>query len=66
MAVGDNRGMTPPEALTEANPQKARSGLNRVWHATGYSLEGLRAGWQEPAFRQEGCENRKKQVTDDP
>jgi uncharacterized RDD family membrane protein YckC len=35
------------------NPQKARTGLNRVWHATGYSLEGLRAGWGETAFRQE-------------
>ena len=36
-----------------ANPQKARTGLSRVWHAFGYSLEGLRAGWGEPAFRQE-------------
>lgn len=36
-----------------ANPQKARKGLNRVWHATGYSIAGLRAGWGEPAFRQE-------------
>ncbi len=36
-----------------ANPQKARRGLNRVWHALGYSLQGLRAGWQETAFRQE-------------
>ena len=24
-----------------------------MWHATGYSLEGLRAGWHETAFRQE-------------
>ena len=36
-----------------ANPQKTRTGLNRVWHATGYSLAGLRAGWGETAFRQE-------------
>lgn len=36
-----------------ANPQKARKGLSRVWHATGYSLAGLRAGWGETAFRQE-------------
>ena len=36
-----------------ANPQKARTGLNRVWHAAGYSLAGLRAGWGETAFRQE-------------
>jgi diacylglycerol kinase (ATP) len=46
---------TPPEALpTEpANAQKMRSGLDRVWHAFGYSLAGLRAGWGETAFRQE-------------
>lgn len=36
-----------------ANPQKTRRGLSRVWHATGYSLAGLRAGWNETAFRQE-------------
>lgn len=35
------------------NPQKQRRGLNRIWHAWGYSLEGLRAGWGETAFRQE-------------
>ena len=35
------------------NPQKQRRGLWRIWHATGYSLEGLRAGWHEPAFRLE-------------
>jgi len=33
--------------------QKQRRGLNRVWHAFGYSLAGLRAGWGETAFRQE-------------
>lgn len=37
----------------EANPQKSRKGLSRVWHAFGYSLAGLRAGWHETAFRQE-------------
>ncbi|ART50163.1 diacylglycerol kinase [Acidovorax carolinensis] len=42
-----------PSPHAPANPQKARSGLNRIWHATGYSLEGLRAGWNEKAFRQE-------------
>ena len=36
-----------------ANPQKSRTGLNRIWHAAGYSVEGLRAGWHETAFRQE-------------
>ena len=35
------------------NPQKDRRGLNRIWHAAGYSLAGLRAGWHETAFRQE-------------
>ncbi|NPC54448.1 diacylglycerol kinase [Caenimonas soli] len=44
---------TPPEALPEANPQKLRTGFSRIWHATGYSLAGLRAGWSETAFRQE-------------
>ena len=37
----------------EVNPQKGRSGLTRVAHATLISLQGLRAGWSEPAFRQE-------------
>jgi diacylglycerol kinase (ATP) len=35
------------------NPQKERRGLSRLWHATGYSLAGLKAGWGETAFRQE-------------
>lgn len=38
---------------TPVNPQKERTGLNRVWHAFGYSLAGIRAGWGETAFRQE-------------
>ncbi len=42
-----------PAATPPANPQKDRKGLNRVWHAFGYSVAGLRAGWQETAFRQE-------------
>lgn len=37
----------------ETNPQKSRTGLHRIWHAAGYSLAGLRAGWHEKAFRQE-------------
>ncbi len=54
MAVGDNREMSsPPEVLTPANQQKFRTGFSRVWHAAGYSLAGLRAGWSETAFRQE-------------
>jgi diacylglycerol kinase (ATP) len=36
-----------------ANLQKTRKGLSRMWHATGYSLAGLKAGWFETAFRQE-------------
>ncbi|MDA7416223.1 diacylglycerol kinase [Xenophilus arseniciresistens] len=40
-------------AQDPVNPQKSRTGLNRLWHATGYSLNGLRAGWGEPAFRLE-------------
>ena len=35
------------------NPQKDRKGLDRVWHAAGYSVAGLRDGWHETAFRQE-------------
>ncbi len=35
------------------NPQKARKGFERIFHATLISLQGLRAGWSEPAFRQE-------------
>ena len=38
---------------SSANPQKARTGLSRIWHAAGYSIAGLRAGWGEKAFRQE-------------
>ena len=46
-----------PESLHEApvNAQKRRTGFNRLWHATGYSLAGLRAGWSEAAFRLEAC-----------
>jgi diacylglycerol kinase (ATP) len=56
--VGDNQGMssTPEDAFHEVvNPQKARTGFNRLWHATGYSIAGLRAGWGEAAFRLEAC-----------
>lgn len=44
---------TPPEAASAVNPQKSRTGLNRILHAGGYSIQGLRAGWGETAFRQE-------------
>lgn len=47
----------PPMSLPPASPHphKRRTGLNRLWHATGYSVAGLRAGWGEKAFRQELC-----------
>ena len=45
------RPIAPAES--PVNPQKGRKGLNRVWHALGYSVAGLRAGWYETAFRQE-------------
>jgi diacylglycerol kinase (ATP) len=36
------------------NPHKVRTGIDRVIHATGYSIDGLRAAYQgESAFRQE-------------
>ena len=35
------------------NAQKLRTGMHRITHAFGYSLAGLRAGWNETAFRQE-------------
>ena len=39
--------------LKPTNPQKQRHGFSRIWHAIGFALSGLRAGWDEPAFRQE-------------
>jgi diacylglycerol kinase (ATP) len=54
-ALRDNRPMsTPPESfVSPAEQQKLRTGLDRVRHAAGFSLAGLRAGWGETAFRQE-------------
>ena len=46
-----NHGQAPGEEPVDA--QKNRRGLTRVWHAFGYSLAGLKAGWYETAFRQE-------------
>eukprot|EP01031_Cornospumella_fuschlensis_P053058 gene53058-64813_t len=45
--------MSSPPHPTDVNPQKRRTGLSRIVHAGGYSMEGLRAGWHETAFRQE-------------
>lgn len=35
------------------SPPPKRRGLMRLLYALRYSLDGLRAGWREPAFRQE-------------
>jgi diacylglycerol kinase (ATP) len=43
----------PSPTSPEVNPQKSRKGLNRILHAGHYSIQGLLAGWQETAFRQE-------------
>jgi len=53
--LGDNALMSssPPKFISPAEQQKLRTGLDRVWHAAGFSLAGLRAGWGETAFRQE-------------
>jgi diacylglycerol kinase (ATP) len=59
MPIVDNRGMQNPNDTinanvnSEVNPQKSRTGLNRILHAGGYSIQGLKAGWGETAFRQE-------------
>jgi diacylglycerol kinase (ATP) len=45
---------SPPDSfVSPAEQQKLRSGLDRIRHAAGFSLAGLRAGWGETAFRQE-------------
>lgn len=44
---------SPPDTVSPAAQQKLRTGLDRIWHAAGFSLAGLRAGWNETAFRQE-------------
>ncbi|MEH0165184.1 diacylglycerol kinase [Paucibacter sp. JuS9] len=37
-----------------SNPHKGRTGIDRIIHAAGYSMEGLRAAYTgESAFRQE-------------
>lgn len=45
--------MNQPQAQNPVNPQKSRRGLDRVWHAFFFSMAGFKAGWSEPAFRQE-------------
>lgn len=43
----------PSQALPDAQAQKQRLGLTRLWHAAGHSLCGLRFAWSEAAFRLE-------------
>lgn len=50
MPLPPSSSPTPHES---PQAQKQRRGLSRLWHALGYSLAGLRAGWHETAFRQE-------------
>lgn len=45
--------MSTQEQHEPVDAQKRRTGLTRMTHAFGYSLDGLRAGWGETAFRQE-------------
>lgn len=45
--------MPPENPPPFVNAQKGRRGLARVWHATAYSIAGLRAGWAQSAFRTE-------------
>ena len=46
--------MSPQQpAVSPADQQKLRTGLDRVWHAAGFSIAGLIAGWGETAFRTE-------------
>ena len=45
----------PDPTLPHLDPvtQQKRRGILRLWKAMGYSLMGLRAAWDESAFRQE-------------
>lgn len=45
--------MSTQDPHEPVDAQKRRTGLTRMAHAFGYSLDGLRAGWGETAFRQE-------------
>lgn len=45
--------MKTQQTQEATDAQKQRNGLDRIRHAFGYSLSGLRAGWYETAFRQE-------------
>ena len=53
--MNDTRpGQKSAASSPSANPQKSRKGLTRLWHASLYSLAGLKAAWAgTPAFRLE-------------
>lgn len=44
---------SPEDDRPPVNPQKLRTGWSRLLHAAGYSMAGLRAAWDEKAFRLE-------------
>ncbi|WP_144329173.1 diacylglycerol kinase [Tepidimonas charontis] len=44
---------TEPEPTPPTSPRPKPTGWIRLWYAARHSLDGLRAGWREPAFRQE-------------
>lgn len=50
-----SRPTDPTESADDdIHPMKSRSGLQRIWRATGYSVAGFRAAYRhEAAFRQE-------------
>lgn len=40
--------------MTPVTPRKSKPGLERIWRALRYSIDGLRTAWRnESAFRQE-------------
>jgi diacylglycerol kinase (ATP) len=54
MTVPVQQGTAGTIAPVKTNPHKGRTGLDRVWHATRYSLAGLGQAYRnESAFRQE-------------
>lgn len=52
-ANGDPQATEADTVSAMLNPQKNRTGLDRIKHAAGFSMAGLHQGWRETAFRQE-------------
>ncbi|MEN2509329.1 diacylglycerol kinase [Stutzerimonas stutzeri] len=45
--------LEPTPLVSDGATMKGRSGLARIWHASGYSMAGLKAAYRgEAAFRQ--------------